>query len=110
MKPQILSTWPGYTAAAATRDVFAAPLANYLALPALGGLLLLTAWNMSEPHHWSSYVTAGPVSDRGLFVLTLVLTVFTDLTVAIATGVAIGLALRLKRRKVPPQDWTPPDR
>ncbi len=90
--------------------LFAAPLANYLALPALGGLLLLTAWNMSEPHHWSSYVTAGPVSDRGLFVLTLVLTVFTDLTVAIATGVAIGLALRLKRRKVPPQDWTPPDR
>lgn len=90
--------------------LFASPLASYLALPALGGLLLLTAWNMSEPHHWRGYVTAGRVSDRVLFLLTLGLTVFTDLTVAIASGVAIGLALRLKRRNIPPQDWTPPDR
>lgn len=90
--------------------LFASPLASYLALPALGGLLLLTAWNMSEPHHWRGYVTAGRVSDRVLFLLTLGLTVFTDLTVAIASGVAVGLALRLKRRNIPPQDWTPPDR
>ncbi|MBU2533767.1 MAG: SulP family inorganic anion transporter, partial [Alphaproteobacteria bacterium] len=30
----------------------AAPLAGYLAMPALAALLILTAWNMSEPHKW----------------------------------------------------------
>jgi SulP family sulfate permease len=34
--------------------------------------------------------------------------VVADLTVAIGVGVAIGLALRLKRRDAP-ADWTPPD-
>ncbi|WP_284262309.1 SulP family inorganic anion transporter [Roseicyclus amphidinii] len=88
----------------------AAPLAGYLAMPALAGLLLVTAWNMSEPQHWHRYATTGRVSDRVLLALTLVLTVFTDLTVAIGVGVALGLALRLRRREVPPADWTPPDR
>jgi SulP family sulfate permease len=88
----------------------AAPLAGYLAMPALAGLLLVTAWNMSEPQHWRGYATTGRVSDRLLLALTLVLTVFADLTVAIGVGVALGLALRLKRREVPPADWTPPDR
>ncbi|NKX43641.1 SulP family inorganic anion transporter [Roseibacterium sp. KMU-115] len=88
----------------------AAPLAGYLAMPALAGLLLVTAWNMSEPQHWRGYATAGRVSDRVLLGLTLVLTVFADLTVAIGVGVALGLALRLRRRDVPPAEWTPPDR
>jgi SulP family sulfate permease len=39
-----------------------------------------------------------------------VLTVVADLTIAIGTGVALGLALRLRRRNVPPADWTPPER
>ncbi len=90
--------------------MLAAPLAGYLAMPALAGLLLVTAWNMSEPQHWRVYMTTGHVSDRVLLVLTLVLTVLADLTVAIGVGVAVGLALRLRRRNVPPADWTPPDR
>jgi SulP family sulfate permease len=90
--------------------MLAAPLAGYLAMPALAGLLLVTAWNMSEPHHWRGYLTTGRVSDRVLLVLTMVLTVLADLTVAIGVGVALGLALRLARRDVPPADWTPPDR
>lgn len=90
--------------------MLAAPLAGYLAMPALAGLLLVTAWNMSEPQHWRAYLTTGRVADRLLLVLTMVLTVLTDLTVAIAVGVALGLALRLSRRDVPPADWTPPDR
>jgi SulP family sulfate permease len=87
----------------------AADLAGYLALPALAGLLMLTAWNMSEPHKWGSYMRARP-SDRMLLVLTLVLTVAADLTVAIGVGVAVGLAIRLRRRHVPPADWRTPDR
>lgn len=89
--------------------MIAAPLAGYLAMPALAGLLILTAWNMSEPHRWAGYLKERP-SDRFLLVLTLVLTVVSDLTVAIGVGVAVGLALRLLRRNAPPSDWRPPDR
>lgn len=87
----------------------AAPLAGYLAMPALAGLLILTAWNMSEPHRWGEYLRARP-SDRFLLLLTLVLTVLTDLALAIGVGVGVGLALRMLRRDVPPADWQPPER
>ncbi|MCL3882468.1 SulP family inorganic anion transporter [Marivita sp. GX14005] len=90
--------------------LLAAPLAGYLAMPALAGLLLLTAWNMTEPHKWRSYTQARN-SDRVLLVLTLVLTVFTDLTVAIGVGVTVGLALRLRRRDAEMEKgWEPRDR
>jgi SulP family sulfate permease len=89
--------------------LIAAPLAGYLAMPALAGLLLLTAWNMAEPQKWPHYLKLRR-SDQLLLVLTFVLTVLADLTVAIGVGVALGLALRLLRREVPPSDWTPPDR
>jgi len=87
----------------------AAPLAGYLVMPALAALLIITAWSMSEPHKWVGYWQA-PGSDRMLLVLTLVLTVLTDLTVAIGTGVAFGLALRLRKSKLEPEEWTPPER
>ncbi|NDW03294.1 SulP family inorganic anion transporter [Jiella pacifica] len=86
-----------------------APLVGQLALPALAALLIITAWNMSEPHRWPARLAARP-SDRFLIAQTLLLTVFTDLTIAIGAGVAIGLALRLRRRNAPPADWTPPER
>lgn len=89
--------------------MLAAPLAGYLAMPALAGLLLLTAWNMSEPQHWKAYL-GQPRQDVVLLLLTLVLTVLTDLTIAIGVGVAVGLALRLRRRNVPPANWSPPER
>ena len=86
----------------------AAPLAGYLAMPALAGLLIVTAWNMSEPHKWRGYMNER-MSDRLLLVLTLSLTVLVDLTAAIGVGVGIGLALRLRRRNIPPREWTAPD-
>jgi SulP family sulfate permease len=89
--------------------LLAAPLAGYLAMPALAGLLIVTAWNMAEPQKWRGYM-ALPRADLALLLLTLVLTVLADLTVAIGTGVALGLALRLRRRNVPPVDWDTPDR
>lgn len=89
--------------------LFATGLAGQLALPALAGLLLLTAWNMSEPDKWRGYARL-PWEDRILLVLTLMLTVLTDLTIAIGVGVALGLALRLRRRNVPPSEWTPRER
>lgn len=87
----------------------AAPLAGYLAMPALAGLLILTAWNMSEPDKWKTYLAA-PMADRLLLLLTLVLTVVADLTIAIGVGVSVGLALRLRRRNGPPEKWKTPER
>lgn len=89
--------------------VFAAPAASYLAMPALAALLIVTAWNMTEPHKWRDYAR-GRKSDILLLLLTLILTVLVDLTVAIGAGVSIGLALRLSRRKSVETDWTPPER
>lgn len=87
----------------------AAPLAGYLAMPALAGLLMLTAWGMSEPHHWPHYLRLR-LADKMLLILTMVLTLVVDLTVAIGVGVALGLAIRLRRRNVPPAEWETPDR
>ena len=88
--------------------VAAAPLAGYLAMPALAGLLIVTAWVMSEPHRWPERLRA-PWTDRLLLFLTLALTVFTDLTVAIAVGTALGFGLRLLQRGAPPAASVSPD-
>ena len=89
--------------------LLAGDLVGYLAMPALAGLLMMTAWNMSEPHKWRGYWSA-PATDRFLLVSTLVLTVAVDLTVAIGVGVGVGLALRLRDRKSEGSDWTTPER
>ncbi len=89
--------------------LLAAPLAGYLAMPALAALLLTTAWNMSEPHKWAGY-WAAPASDRVLLAITLILTVLADLTVAIGVGVALGLALRLRDRRLDAEEWQTPRR
>lgn len=89
--------------------LLAAPLASYLAMPALAALLIIAAWNMTEPHKWNEYAR-GRKSDLMLLLLTLVLTVVVDLTVAIGVGVTVGLALRLSRRKPVESDWSEPDR
>lgn len=87
----------------------AASLAGYLAMPALAGLLILTAWLMSEPTRWAERMRLRP-GDRALFFMTMILTVLSNLTIAIAVGTFAGLALRLLRKEVEPEEWTPADR
>jgi SulP family sulfate permease len=89
--------------------LFAADLAGFLAMPALAGLLVLTAWIMSEPARWRERLKLR-AGDRALLFLTMILTVASNLTVAIAVGTGLGLALRLTRRDVEPAEWTPSDR
>jgi sulfate permease, SulP family len=84
-------------------------LTGYLAMPALAALLIVTAWMMSEPHRWRERMRLKK-GDRTLLFMTMVLTVLTDLTIAIAVGTVAGLALRLIRRDVEPEEWTPADR
>ncbi len=89
--------------------LLAARWAGMLALPALAAVLMLTAWNMSEPDKWREHLRL-PLADRGLFFMTLILTVITDLTIAIGVGVAVGLALRLLEKSMDDSGWTPRDR
>jgi len=84
-------------------------LCGYLAMPALAALLIVTAWVMSEPHRWGERLGLR-TGDRTLLFLTMVLTVVTDLTIAIAVGTIAGLALRLIRKDVEPEEWAPSDR
>ena len=87
----------------------AALLAGYLAMPALAGLLIVTAWLMSEPSRWSERMRLRP-GDRALFFMTMILPVVSNLTIAIAVGTGAGLALRVLRKDVEPHEWTPADR
>ncbi|MGB7269915.1 MAG: SulP family inorganic anion transporter, partial [Albidovulum sp.] len=89
--------------------LLASKLVGYMAMPALVGLLILTAWNMSEPHKWPSYA-AERKSDVFLLLLTMIMTVLADLTVAIGLGIGLGVALRMTRRDDPPSKWSEPDR
>jgi SulP family sulfate permease len=89
--------------------LLAAPLAGQLALPALAGLLIVTAWTMSEPHRWRQHLKL-PRADLAILVLTAVLTILADLTVAIAVGTVLGLALRLARGEMKPPRWQTPFR
>jgi sulfate permease, SulP family len=88
---------------------FASPLASKLAMPAMAAVLILTAWSMSEPHRWKSYLL-GPATDKALLLITLFLTVIVDLTIAVAVGTGLGLALALSKRGDQPKDWKPPER
>jgi sulfate permease, SulP family len=64
---------------------------------------------MSEPHRWAERLRGRP-ADRFLLFLTMILTIFSDLTVAIAVGTTVGLAQRLLRRDVDPAKWSTPER
>jgi sulfate permease, SulP family len=87
----------------------AAPLAGALALPALAGLLVVTAWTMSEPHRWPERLRL-PKADLLLLIGTALLTVLADLTLAIGVGTIAGLALRLARGEIAAPRWHTPFR
>jgi SulP family sulfate permease len=89
--------------------LFAAPLAGTLVLPALAGLLVVTAWTMSEPHRWPERLRL-PKPELTLLLLTALLTVLADLTIAIAAGTALGLLLELVRGEIEPPAWHTPFR
>ncbi|MGR3506306.1 MAG: SulP family inorganic anion transporter [Paracoccaceae bacterium] len=86
--------------------MLAAGPTGMLAMPAMAGLLILTAWNMAEPHKWGVWMRERP-SDRMLLLLTMALTVLVDLTVAIGVGVALGLALKLREGRTRPEPFDP---
>jgi sulfate permease, SulP family len=64
----------------------AAPLMSYLPLAALGAVLTVVAWNMSDHHQFLALLRSS-WSDRIALLITFFLTVFVDLTVALQAGV-----------------------
>jgi SulP family sulfate permease len=74
----------------------AAPLASYIPLAALGGVLAIVAWNMAEKEEFASLLRSS-WGDATVLMATFLLTIFADLTTAIATGVTLGAFLFLHR-------------
>jgi SulP family sulfate permease len=77
--------------------LFFAPLLSYLALPCLAAVLLVTAWRLLELAHVSRFLSSAPWDDRMVLAATLLLTVFVDLSVAIAVGVVMAAMLFVHR-------------
>lgn len=76
--------------------LIAAPLASYIPLAALGGVLAVVSWNMAEKHEFAALLRASP-GDALVLLATFLLTVFEDLTLGIAVGVTLGAFLFLHR-------------
>jgi SulP family sulfate permease len=74
----------------------AAPLASYIPLASLGAVLAIVAWNMVEKEEFASLLRSS-WGDATVLLATFLLTIFVDLTTAIATGVTFGAFLFLHR-------------
>lgn len=72
-------------------------LAGYLALPCLAAVLLSVAWRLLDLGHVRHFLTRAPGDDRLVLIVTLLLTVFSDLNVAISVGVVMASMLFMHR-------------
>ena len=74
----------------------AAPLAKFIPLVALSGVLLVVAFRMGE---WDNFpeLWRGPKSDFWVMVATFVMTVVFDLTIAVGVGLVMAAALFVRR-------------
>ncbi len=76
--------------------VACAPLAGRIPLASLAAVLMVVAWDMSEPHRFLRLLHA-PKSDSLVMLTAFGLTVFVDLTVAVEVGVVLAAMLFMKR-------------
>ena len=74
-----------------------APLLRHVPLAALAAVLFVVAWRMAERHKVVALTLRAPAGDRVMMLATFALTVFVDLTTAIAVGVTLA-ALRFVHR------------
>lgn len=73
-----------------------ARLIAYVPLASLAAVLFMVAWNMSEHERFRNLLRA-PFGDRAVLLLTFLLTVLIDLTVAIEVGVVLSAMLFMHR-------------
>ncbi|WP_404426206.1 SulP family inorganic anion transporter [Thalassospira australica] len=74
----------------------AAPLASFIPLASLAGVLAIVAWNMIEKHAFATLLRASR-GDAAVLLATFLLTVFRDLLEAIVVGFALGSVLFIQR-------------
>jgi SulP family sulfate permease len=67
--------------------------ASYIPLCALAAILFIVAYNMSDIHHFIYILKRAPRNDVIVLIITFLLTVFTDLVVAVNIGVIIATLL-----------------
>lgn len=77
--------------------MFAAPLATHIPLATLAAILFVVAWNLSEMHRVRSMLRRAPRADVVILLVTLFLTVFVDLVVAVNIGVILATLHFLRR-------------
>jgi len=74
-----------------------APLFSYLPMAAMAALLLMVAWNMSEPPHVLHTLRIAPRSDVLVLLTCLLLTVLFDMVLAVGVGLLLAAGLFIKR-------------
>jgi SulP family sulfate permease len=76
--------------------LFLGNLVGYIPMPCLAGVLIIVSYNMSG---WRTFVSLwkSPKSDFSVLIVTFVLTVIFDLTIAIEIGLLLAIVLFLKR-------------
>jgi SulP family sulfate permease len=79
--------------------VVAAPLAGFIPLSALAGLLLVVCWNMADKAEFRDLLRRWP--SAVVLLATFGLTLLHDLTAGIVAGCALAALLTLFHRKVP---------
>ncbi len=76
--------------------LLAGGLIAFLPMAALAAVLLMVAWGMSEAGRFLALLRTD-AGERALVLLTFVLTVFVDLTIAIGVGVTLAALLFMRR-------------
>ena len=76
--------------------LLAAPLASYIPLAALAGVLAVVAWNMVEKHAFASLIRSSR-GDALVLLVTFALVIFRDLTEGIVVGFVLGSVLFIDR-------------
>ncbi|MBX2833110.1 MAG: SulP family inorganic anion transporter [Rhodospirillales bacterium] len=76
--------------------LIAAPLASFIPLACLAGVLAVVAWNMIEKHAFATLLRASR-GDAAVLMVTFLLTVLRDLMEAIVVGFALGSVLFIQR-------------
>lgn len=76
--------------------LFLSPIVSQIPLAALSAVLVMIAWNMSELPHFVRLLK-GPLGDRLVLVVTFLLTVFVDITVAITVGMILACFVFMKQ-------------
>lgn len=77
--------------------LFLSPLAAFIPLAGLAAILVLVAWNMSERQH-VLHIMKGAWPEKITLLVTLLLTVTYDLTIAIMAGVALTALFKGARK------------